>query len=78
MEQKKERKRKRTLNNIWIARDRYGHLYAYKEKPVREKNGWRRKAGDIFYVCELDDDWFPCLHWSDDPIELVIKKEEED
>lgn len=65
------------MNSIWIARDYYGHLYAYKEKPVKDTHGWNKRKGDIYYVCELDDDWFPCLHWWDEPIELVIKGKED-
>lgn len=65
------------MNSIWIARDFYGNLYAYKEKPVKDKHIWNKRKDDTSYVCELDDDWFPGLRWQDEPIELVIKEKED-
>lgn len=65
------------MKSIWIARDFDGHLYAYKEKPVRGTYVWDRRKDDTYYVCELDGDWFSELTWEDEPIELVIKEKED-
>ena len=59
------------MKSIWIARDYHWHLSAFASKPKRGKKTWIQQ--DHFYVCELDDDWFPFLHWEDEPIELIVK-----
>lgn len=68
----KSKESSQKMNSIWIARDKNGLLYAYKDKPVRDERTWTCQDSDLWY--QLDESWFPCLNWEDDPIELVIKE----
>lgn len=61
------------MNSIWIARDKNGLLYAYKDKPVRDERTWTCQDSDLW--CQLDESWFPCLNWEDDPIELASRQD---
>ena len=55
---------------MWIARDRDGCLFAYKEKPTR------RELLGIFYsenLAPLPSDLYPEVTWENSPKELVVK-----
>ena len=57
---------------MWIARDAYGDLWLYEEKPFKENNHWKSSDGD----CEpmINNDWFPEVSWEDEePRELILK-----
>ena len=57
---------------MWIARDEYGDLWLYEEKPIKKNSHWKSSDGD----CELltNSDWFPEVSWEDEePRELVLK-----
>lgn len=62
---------------MWVARDKDGKLWFYREKPRRVKDGGYWVLDDISdYECVLPEDLFPYLKWEDEPIEveLTIKK----
>lgn len=67
------------MNSIWIARDKEGTLYVYKEKPKRGLDMWLDAAHYEFGGTskELNPNWFTDLRWEDEPIELVIKGKED-
>lgn len=63
---------------MWIARDEYGDLWLYEEKPFRKDNHWISSDGDCQIL--INSDWFPEVSWEDEePRELVLKpiKEEQ-
>lgn len=54
----------------FIARDRDGKLYVYREKPVRYNNVWVGEG------CFLQIDLLPQVKWEDKeptPVEITIK-----
>lgn len=51
----------------WVARDGNNSLYLYEKRPVRDHNEWTEEI-----IIHLDDDLFPNLTWSDDPLEITI------
>ena len=62
------------MNNIWIARDKDGDLFAFLSEPTRyEETGEWAAAGER-NASMLLDSWFPELTWDDDPMELVPKE----
>lgn len=61
---------------MWIARDEYGDLWLYEEKPFKNNYGWH-SIGD----CQLliNSDWFPEVRVDDtEPRELVLKSIKEE
>lgn len=67
------------MNNIWIARDKNGTLWATCNEPVRNEDMgmWTVEDGIPCDYSRLQEDWFPELTWQDKPIELVIKEKED-
>lgn len=58
---------------MWIARDKNGELYLYKEKPTKFLNVWC-SYGDEELVSLVDKSFFSEVQWSDpEPRELVLK-----
>lgn len=58
---------------MWIARDRNGELWMFKERPDRMTNVWGVEfAEDI--ITRLPKQIFPEVKWEDsEPRELILK-----
>lgn len=56
---------------VWIARDKDNRLFAFSERPNKEKDIWELEGN---YVCmELSFRKFPSVKWEDDePTEAYI------
>ena len=56
---------------VWIARDKDNRLFAFSERPNKEKDIWTLESN---YVCiELSFRKFPSVKWEDDePTEAYI------
>lgn len=58
---------------MWVARDKDGSLYLYKNKPTEKTNGsdpqWLTTS---FHVIGLDPDLFPSVKWEDNELTKVI------
>lgn len=63
---------------MWIARDRNGELWMFKERPGRMTNVWGVEfVEDI--ITRLPKQIFPEVKWEDaEPRELVLKPIKED
>lgn len=62
----------------WIARDKYGGLYAYNEKPEKKDIGWMNVLGNFCAIDFLLIDLFQFIKWTDkEPynIEELLKGE---
>lgn len=58
---------------MWIARDEYGSLYIYKDKPCKGSYSWNCHDIGYFQI----EDTFPEVKWEDEEpteVELIIKK----
>ena len=60
---------------VWLARDKDNRLFAFSERPNKEKDIWMLGGN---YVCmELSFRKFPSVQWEDDePTEAYITLEE--
>ena len=57
---------------MWIARDKYGDLWLYEEKPFRKDNYQTSINEDCSSL--INSDWFPEVSWEDEEHrELVLK-----
>lgn len=58
---------------LWIARDRNGELWMFKERPDRMTNVWGVEfAEDI--IIRLPKQIFPEVKWEDEePKQLILK-----
>lgn len=57
---------------MWIARDKDGLLYLFKDMPIKYENVWNSHRNQIFLGYNL----FPEVKWEDEEpteVELVIK-----
>lgn len=55
---------------MWVARDKYGNLWTYSERPVKTSNSWKNGG----HVYPLYNKSFPEVKWEDEePRELVLK-----
>lgn len=62
-------KQEGSLKNVWVARDKYGKLWTYSERPIKTSNRWI--GGHVY---PLYDKSFPEVKWEDEePRELVLK-----
>lgn len=72
---KQEKDAEDTVISGWMARDKNGALFMYKDKPSRisPQTIWH---GELVIDAELDISLFPNLTWDSDPIEveLIIKR----
>lgn len=56
----------------WIARDKDGCLFFYKEEPFKDFNMWHISIPDTF--CEpIDPNLFPEVTWENSPQEVELK-----
>lgn len=63
------------MKRIWIARDKYGALWSYSSKPVRDDLSDCWAASDDLECRYMPEDWFPDLCWEDEPLELIAKRD---
>lgn len=57
---------------MWVARDKNGRLFMYKNKPSKDDEQWCSSVYDLF---PIDDTLFPEIKWEDpEPTEVQIKK----
>lgn len=54
----------------WVARDKEGDLYVFRERPERTKDAWYGTA--VLFICERNNPYFPSLRWEDEPIEVEL------
>ena len=67
---------------MFVARDRDGELFVFKDKPIRSSNENLSPAWDCWDVdgingdlaMELNKGLFPNLRWEDEPIEVRLKE----
>ena len=55
---------------FWVARDKNGFLFAYKDKPKRCDN---QKEWLGWFLFSMKNSYFPELKWEDEPIEVEIR-----
>ena len=55
---------------LWVARDKNGFLFAYKDKPARCDN---QKEWIGWFLFSMKNSFFPDLKWEDEPIEVEIR-----
>ena len=69
------------MKSIWIAREKDGLLYAYKNKPFYNKNEeeWHSLVEGRLsrFAYRLSEEWFPELTFENSPMELIIKEKED-
>ena len=61
----------------WLARDKGGELYLYKDKPFRGSEQWHENPASNTGLIELRKEWFPEIQWSDEEptkVSITIKK----
>lgn len=58
----------------WIARDKDGILYLWKEKPTRvNERGWfNTEKGHLGQVGDLNPSDFPEITWKNSPVKCKI------
>ena len=54
----------------WVARDEYGDIYVYKNKPTREDDVWTDDDASCSFLLSITS--FPSLTWESDPLEVTI------
>lgn len=60
---------------MWLARDKNGHLYLYREKPSKTGKQWNNYLGEL--IIDEEDKEFPEVKWEDEEpteVELIIKQ----
>lgn len=64
----------KTMENkvkVWIARDKSGSIFAFPERPNKEKDIWTLEGN--YFCMELSFRKFPSVKWEDDePTEAYI------
>ena len=55
---------------LWIARDRWGGLGLFTNKPIRNKGCWHTEEDDEF---ELNSKVFPEVTFENSPQEVELK-----
>lgn len=60
---------------LWIARDKDGSLYLWRNKPVRQNDEERFMYGG--YTGELIQDLYPEVTWENSPQEMELVSKEE-
>lgn len=60
---------------MWIARNKNGSLFVYRQKPKKKKNKWVPPYMGFAPTClRINNSVFPEVKWEDDePRELVLK-----
>lgn len=63
---------------LWIARDKDGLLYLWKEKPKRiEERGWfNTEKGHLGVVGDLNTSDFPEVTYENSPMQVELKLKE--
>ena len=55
---------------LWVARDKNGFLFAYKDKPKRCDN---QKEWFGWFLNSMENSFFPNITWKDEPIEVELR-----
>lgn len=55
---------------LWVARDKSGFLFAYKDKPTRCDN---QKEWFGHFLSLVKNSYFQNLTWEDEPIEVKLR-----
>lgn len=59
---------------MWIARDKYGDLYIYENKPIKIEGCYWKDPISPNKLCQIDRNIFPEVKWEDEePRELILK-----
>ena len=56
---------------FWMARDKDGNLFAYKDKPTRGDN--RKEWFAEKFLSSMENSFFPDLTWEDEPIKVELR-----
>lgn len=65
------------MNEIWIARDKFGLLFLFYTKPVRRAHRFEPDVGEIHEYEQLNEDSFPFVTWRNSPLKLILDIEAE-
>lgn len=64
---------------MWVARDKGGKLFLYKDKPIRELSIFvcnftfdTKGHKDVFPFMIINEEQFSDLKWEDEPIEVEL------
>lgn len=64
---------------MWVARDKNGKLFLYKDKPQRELGIFvlaytfeAKENKDVFPFMIINEEQFSDLKWEDEPIEVEL------
>lgn len=75
------------MEKLWVARNKYGYLYLYNNKPIRTKEGTEFENNydsvyeDIVYkdyleidkgYIEIDSELFPEVTWENSPQQVKL------
>ena len=52
----------------WVARDKFGDIFIYGDKPIRYAGYWFGSTGDL----KLPHTSFPSLTWESEPLEVTV------
>lgn len=63
------------MNKYYIARDKYGALYCYKERPTKGEDSWQPVYFEPDSYCELDDTFFPEIKWENKEPKIITIEE---
>lgn len=56
--------------NGWVARDKYGDICVYENKPTRRYDFWFDDDAPNFTLLPITS--FPSVTWESDPLEVTI------
>ncbi len=61
------------MTKAWVARDKNGSVFVYKNKPVKGEDGW--KSDDIYFhnITWLKDEFNNLLWGEDEPRQIEIR-----
>ena len=55
----------------WVARDKSGRIFLYRDKPKKSINEW---LGTSTSICDMPSDAFPNVKWEDsEPTRVYIR-----
>lgn len=58
---------------LYIARDKYGGLYLYNDKPIKSNNFGLFQADYNSDEIEIDSELFPEVTWENSPQQVELK-----
>ena len=57
---------------MWVARDKGGSLYLYKDKPLRDLNVFVAAKRHTCSFMKINKEEFSDIKWEDEPIEVEL------